>query len=415
MGARRTSVGGCVVLGAVLLAGVAAGGENPRKLKSDPGQEYYVYLPKDFDAERTYWLVVGVHGLGGNGQGALGWESFADEGQCIVVGPSFKDTFQFPSKGAGEKMKAILRELAKDYKLQRRIFLTGFSAGAQFAHRFALENPTLVVGCAAHSAGSWGRPSPKARMVPFLVTCGTADTDHDRIGIAKQFVRELKQNRYKVESKWFDGVGHSFCKEARDLTKELYWSVTTGMTREERERLAGDLEKADQLIADARYAEAAPLLTKIAASKHGSDYVERALAAIRRIETIGKEKLAAADEQAKADADAAIAALEKMQQDFAGTRVAAAAAQRLRTLKGASTTAPPPSPAPGEPAIEPDTPPAAPTASKADSDCRRWMAMARNFVANRKPAEARRYLQKIIATYPDSPHAEQARKMLQDL
>jgi acetyl esterase/lipase len=410
---RPTNAHTCLIL-CIALAGLAAGAaarKNPRKLKSDPNQEYYVYLPRDFDPERTYWLFVGVHGLGGNGKGALGWERFADEGQCIVLGPTFTGTFQFPSKGAGEKMKAILRELAKQHKFQRKIFLTGFSAGAQFAHRFSLENPQLVVGCAAHSAGSWSSPSPKARTVPFLVTCGTADKQHDRIGIAKQFVRELQQKRFKVESKWFEGVGHSFCKEAREMTREFYWKLTTGMSPQERERIAGDLEKADKLISEGEYAEAAPLLKKIAASRRGTDYGERAAAAIRKIEKIGKERLAAADEQAKTDADAAIAALEKMQEDFKGTRVATAAARRLRTLQSASKAVSSPKQETDEPGREPASPPA----SKAESDCRRWMTMARNYVANRRPEKARQYLEKIVNTYPDSAHAEKARKMLREL
>jgi len=399
-----------------LSTGLARGGaapQNPRRLKSDPGQEYYVYLPKDFDPARTYWVLVGVHGLGGDGKGALGWESFADEGQCIVVGPSFKDGYQSAGRGSADDMKAILRELAKEYKIQHKIFLTGFSAGAQFAHRFAMDNPMLIVGCAPHSAGSWSTPDVRARMVPFLVTCGSADNQNpDRLAGARRFVSELKQKHFKVESQWFDGVGHSFCKEARDLTKEFYWTVTTGMTAEQRKEAEASLGAADAMMKERKYGEAAAALKKLLASKASNTYAERAAAVIRQIEEAGKKLLAEADEAAKTDAAAAIAALEAMQEGFKGTRVASAAARRLSALK-----------APDKPEVTPETkteepkpPPAKQAdASKAERDCRSWLGLARNYIANGKPDLAQIWLEKIVETYPNSEHAATARKMLNAL
>jgi len=404
----------CLAL-SVAASGLAAEAKNRRTLKFDASQEYYVYLPKDLDPSRTYWLFVAVHGLNGGGKGALGWARFADEGQCIVVGPTFKGTFQFPSKGAGEKMKAILRELSREYRFHRKVFLTGFSAGAQFSHRFALSNPAYVVGCAPHSAGSWSSPHPRARMVPFLVTCGTADKK--RIEIAKRFASQLKQKRYKVQTAWFEGVGHSFCKEARELTKEFYWTVTTGLSPEQRQQLEAHLGKAKGLIGEEKYSEASRLLTRVAGTKKGSGFAERAMAAIRQIENIGKEKLAEIDERSKTDVDGAVAALEKIQEQFKGMRVALAAARRLRTLKSKSKVASTPKEGTDEKKPKVKSPPksASDRRSKAEKDCRRWMMMAKNYIANRRTDKARQYLEKIITTYPDSEHAKKAQEMLRGL
>ncbi len=394
------------------VAGLAAAGaaaENPRKLKSDPSQEYYVYLPKDFDAKRTYWLFVGVHGLGGDGKGALGWEPFADEGQCIVVGPSFKGTFQFPSKGAGDKMKAIIRELAKDYKLEHKIIITGFSAGAQFAHRFALANPILVAGCAAHSAGDWDDlPDAKARGIPFLVTCGTDDNkDPDRLAGAKRFVTAIKAKGFKAESKWFDGVGHSFCDEGRSLTKDFYWKTTTGMTAVQRKEVEAGLEKAEEAVKGGKYAEAAASLKTVAAAKPTPRYAERADALTRQIEEAGKERLAKADEQAKTDSDGAKAELKKIEEEFAGTRVAAGASRRLAALKSA-----PPEEAKKEP---PEAPKKEAAPAKTASQLRSWLSMAKGCIAGGKAEAARQYLQKILDAAPESDQAAEARALLKGL
>jgi pimeloyl-ACP methyl ester carboxylesterase len=141
----------------------------------------------------------------------------------------------------------MLEEIHGMYQLQSKILLTGYSRGAQFTHRFALWNPTLVKACAPLSAGSWTTPDGRflmfslgevedpesylasphnseglassqkslfdsrvakvaaqpasygAKDVPFLVMCGTVD---ERFDIAKKFARSLKRLGYVANSEW---------------------------------------------------------------------------------------------------------------------------------------------------------------------------------------------------------------------
>jgi len=415
---RRLILGlACVVLACA--AAPAFGSEEVRKLKSDPSQEYYLYLPAKIDPAKKYWLFVGVHGLGGNGKGAMGWSSFAEEGQCIVVGPSFTGTFQFPTNGsgAGKGMLGIFKELSHEYKLYPKAFVTGFSAGAQFAHRFALENPQLVVGCAAHSAGSWGMPNAKARGVPFVVTCG--EDDKERIGLAKEFARDAKSKGFQVSSAWFKGVGHSFCPDGQKMTKDLFWTSTTGMTIEQREEALADLGKADKLAAEGKPGEAAQAVRKLALSKRQNELTERAAALVKQIEKTGKEKLAEIREQAKTDVAAAVAAIEKLQQDFEGTRVASAAKDALQGLKGGAA-APPKKSETVEPKESTDPPPKKDTAAppqddKAKRDRTGWLRMAKNYIANGNSDRAIEFLSKVIDTYPDSDEAKEALALRKNL
>jgi len=420
---RRLRLAVCLL--AVAACCARAGEDAPkRRLKSDPTQEYWVYLPGNFDAEKTYWLFVAVHGLGGNGEHALGWEKFADEGQCIVVGPTFGGNFQFPTAGNeyGKNTVAIFKELAHQYKLQRKFFLTGFSAGAQFAHRFALECPQYVVGCAAHSAGSWGEPNTKARYVPFVVTCG--EDDKERIHIARNFADDLKRKGFKVTSAWFKGVGHSMCEEARKLTTDLYWSCTTGMTVEEREKIVKALEEGEKLFQDGKFAEACEVLAPLARAKQNSEFRARAHSTIRQIVRLGTDRLAEAQEQAKTDVDAAVAALEKLAEDFKGFRVARAAGEMAAKLKAGGSAETPTKPDPGDVA-EPDEPvkpdpqptprPTTATPAPQADQAARWLALARNFLANNRKAEAVRYLKLVVSKFPDSDEAEEAKGKLIEL
>ena len=406
-------------LAACLLAVVASAArageqESKRRLKSDLTQEYWVYLPSDFDAARTYWLLVAVHGLGGKGEGALGWAKFADEGQCIVVGPTFKGTYQFPTakNEPGRNMVAIFKELGQQYKLQRKLFITGFSAGAQFAHRFTLECPQHVVACAAHSAGSWGSPNAKAKYVPFAVTCGEAD--RSRIDIARNFAADLERKGYKVTTAWYKDVGHSMCAEARELTRELYWSVTTGMTVEQREKAVAAVEAGETLLEEGKFAEAYTALIALARAKRKSALSERAAAILRQIATLGGERLQAIEQQAKTDRDGAIAALGTLAAAFKGFRVARTAALRLRELQGAQASATPPDPKPTT-AAEPTAKPGPKPPPKTAGSAARWLSLARNFMANDRNDAARRYLNMILARCPDSDEADEARVLLMEL
>jgi len=425
-------------------------------LKSDPSQEYYVYVPRDFDPKKTYWVLVAVHGLGGNGQGALGFAGFADELQCVVAGPSFKGTYQQPEQGAGKVMREIFDAIRRACKVHPKMYLTGFSAGAQFVHRFALQNPELAVGCAAHSAGSWGSGNKEARDVPFLVTCGEADTE--RIEPAKRFAQSLQEMKYRsVVTAWFPGVGHSMCQQVPQLTKEHYWTAVTGLNADERKQAEDDLGSAGRLIGESKYKDAARLLNRIAAFPQKSPFTDRADAALERIRKAAADKLAAVEKEPQADPRASVAALEQLREEFDGTpgadlvtralralekrpdvlagrekeKNAAAASQlydaaekllaekryasALEKLKAAARYA-------GTPAgikaaaktKELEADPAVLRTLRAE-DCRTSLSLARNFCSNNMREKARPLLEKVVQTCPGSPEADEASALLKDM
>jgi pimeloyl-ACP methyl ester carboxylesterase len=216
-------------------------------------REYFVRLPRGLDSDRTYWLLVGVHGGGGNGAGRVAgsiglWTNRLGL-DAIVVTPTFDqedaDAGRFPSLGEDEFLKSIITGLRQQYLLREQILLFGYSRGGQFSHRFALQNPELVRACAPLAAGTWTTPDgrflvdgvgevkdprayvistnaeqvgenqrtfssrvvsvadlpakPGAEKIPFLVMCGTLDT---RIEIARAFAATLEAEGYKVQTEW---------------------------------------------------------------------------------------------------------------------------------------------------------------------------------------------------------------------
>jgi poly(3-hydroxybutyrate) depolymerase len=220
------------------------------------GLTHWLYTPTEKPvAGKTYRLVVGVHGVGGTGKGACGVSSWAtDFEDVIVLGPSFeqpkrdpnaprpatmpRDIYQMSGPTHEAKLAELIEQIGKTWKLQPKVFLHGFSAGAQFVHRYAFHHPELVAGVSAHSAGSWAkldgddRVNPAAKEIPFAVSCGEADQGTGgppgtptRIEGARRFHEQLLSLGFPVDFKTWPGIGHEQTPEAKALGRALLEKV----------------------------------------------------------------------------------------------------------------------------------------------------------------------------------------------
>lgn len=219
-------------------------------------REYFLHLPRRLDPGKTYWSLVVVHGGGGNGRQEFPNEKIArmageSDLDAIVISPSFSNddinANRFPSLGEGEFLDEVLNDVRKHYAMRPKMLLTGYSRGAQFAHRYALAHPDRVAAVAPLASGTWTTPdgrllveeigevrnareflrdttnasrvparlrdlfsariaavaesraAPGAREIPFLVMCGTLDP---RLTIAQEFARSLQSLGYQVAVDW---------------------------------------------------------------------------------------------------------------------------------------------------------------------------------------------------------------------
>ena len=228
-------------------------------LPDSDGLTNYLYTPTEKPLEgKTYWLVVGVHGAGGNGKGAAGAAYFAKEfDDVIVLGPSFnqpkrdpnqprsttmpRDIFQMAGPSHEAKLTQLIAEIAKTWKLHPKFMLHGFSAGAQFSHRYAFKHPELVAAVSAHSGGSWAqldgddKINPLAKNIPFAVSCGEDDKGTGgppgtptRIEGAHRFYANLQTLGFTVEFKTWPGIGHTFDPGLMPMAKALLEKVRSG-------------------------------------------------------------------------------------------------------------------------------------------------------------------------------------------
>jgi predicted esterase len=178
-------------------------------------------VPAEWKKNQLCPVFVFVHGTGGSGRDCIKlWRGYADQDGFVAVCPQFQLGYQTLDGKEDEKLLAILDEVARQQATTSKAFVSGFSGGAQFAHRFAFAHPERVQAVAAHSAGWYDAPPQEARQIPFLVTVGL--NDKKRIEWARWFTRSLKDAGYDAKLVEFEGVGHSLCEQAIQETMTFF-------------------------------------------------------------------------------------------------------------------------------------------------------------------------------------------------
>lgn len=164
-------------------------------------------------------VLLLVPGCNGDGRAMLAetgpWARFADEMHLVLVGPSFKTTLEevhsrrgyyYPELGSGEATLAALEKIrAATGVREERLLIFGFSAGAHFAHRFALWKPEKVKAFVAYSAGWWDPPTAGLARTPGLILCGEEDPRHDA---SYRFFYEGHRLGLPLLWRGYAGVGH---------------------------------------------------------------------------------------------------------------------------------------------------------------------------------------------------------------
>ena len=178
--------------------------------------QYYYYIPGTIleNPNQYYPLLLAIPWLSGKGEDLITpeFKDFAYKNKFVIISPSFmwddknwdsNQSYQYPAVWSGNALLKIVDDFKKEHniRLSRKYYLFGFSAGAQFALRFALWKPDLCVACAAHASGAPIRPEGKINT-KFFVTCGTQDME--RIDTVKEFYNLARQRNIDVTYKTYN-------------------------------------------------------------------------------------------------------------------------------------------------------------------------------------------------------------------
>ncbi|HVE42599.1 MAG TPA: hypothetical protein VNM14_22155 [Planctomycetota bacterium] len=125
--------------------------------------EYVLWVPKDYAPEKTWRLIVSLHGQSGNGDQFLrNWLADAQrDGSTFLLCPSAGRGGWGHSTLGYHYILDSLRDVLASYAIDPdRVFLDGASMGGNGSFQFACQYPDLFAGAAPRSGG------PLFRYIP---------------------------------------------------------------------------------------------------------------------------------------------------------------------------------------------------------------------------------------------------------
>jgi len=161
------------------------------------------------DPDKPITPMLFVHGLGGSAKKAFNgylemWKEKIPWNH-VAFFPGYRPPYQLAPK---HLMRELLAHITSTQRYliscSDTILVFGFSAGGQFAHRFAQQYPQLVAACAAYSSGSWTLPEGKS--IGVLIDEGFFDKPLYKTVEARDGLSRKATDGYK-EVKWLIGCG----------------------------------------------------------------------------------------------------------------------------------------------------------------------------------------------------------------
>jgi pimeloyl-ACP methyl ester carboxylesterase len=187
---------------------------------------FFVFLPSGISRDSPILLLV--PGYNGSGREMLdaGWTKFAQNHGVVLLSPTFETSlaelqaakgYYYPEQWSGAVVEEALRELGlREGIVPGRILIFGMSAGAHFAHRFALWKPERVKAFVAYSAGWWSDPTEKLAGMPALIMCGENDLRYEA-------TRTFFEKALALELPWvwrsYRHTGHEMTPAARQMAE----------------------------------------------------------------------------------------------------------------------------------------------------------------------------------------------------
>ena len=192
-----------------------------------PALEYLLYVPESAPSDSP--ILVVVHGISRSADEQISFFiPFAEAHGFTLVAPYFSEEDYPDYQRLGRRGRGLRADLALEQLLttlprsleNERVFLFGFSGGAQFVHRFVMAHSEQVIAAVVAAAGWYTFPDssvaypyglrldgtlPAVQMnpggfleVPTLAVVGSDDTDRDA-NLRRSRAIDRRQGRNRVE------------------------------------------------------------------------------------------------------------------------------------------------------------------------------------------------------------------------
>lgn len=199
--------------------------------------KFLYYIPQSLiNSDKPFPVIAYIHGLGGENDF---WVSdrlyeIADKYGFGIIAPGFRfdendfrveKSYQYPKAWAGDALIRMCNK-AKGYGLNySKLYLVGFSAGAQFVSRFSFLRPDVIEACAILGNGAKVKPEIKTN-VKYFVGIGIYEEDF-RLKGAEYFLQGARDLGFYVDYRQYS-VGHETPDEEMKDVADFFVKVKNG-------------------------------------------------------------------------------------------------------------------------------------------------------------------------------------------
>ena len=181
---------------------------------------YNLFVPKDYDASKSYPLVLFMHDAGATsdvtrttlfqGLGAISWASPEDQATrpCFVLAPQFAEIIVDDDSRTSSMLDTtidLIESLARQYSIDRkRLYTTGQSGGCMMSIAMDIKYPEFFAASFL-VAGQWdpARVKPMARQKLWILV--SQDDDKAYPG-QNAITEELKKDGARISRAVWDGT-----------------------------------------------------------------------------------------------------------------------------------------------------------------------------------------------------------------
>jgi len=214
---------------------------------------YRILLPKSYDANTAYPLLVFLHGSGERGNdnklqlvhGAQLFlkEEFREKYPAIIVFPQCSkddqwsnsiynasgvgDRITFQEKGKPTRamvaLQKLIKKLFKTYKVERtQVYVGGLSMGGMGTFELVRRNPKMFAAAFPICGGAHPETAAKMTTPNWWVFHGDSDTVVP-IQYSEQMVNALEKESAQVKFSAYPGIGHNSWDSAFEEPDLLPW------------------------------------------------------------------------------------------------------------------------------------------------------------------------------------------------
>jgi predicted esterase len=154
------------------------------------------------------------------------WNFFANRDKYIMLCPQFFGGYALFMSDEDKNLISMMREVKDEFKYDpHKVFLVGFSTGAEFAQHFLFEHPGYIRAAAILAIANFREPpySGEGRETQYFIGVGTEDTL--RVEPTQRLYEQLKKNGYDAFYDQFDFVGHDLNDGVKNKVMEFLKTI----------------------------------------------------------------------------------------------------------------------------------------------------------------------------------------------